>query len=131
MEELFKDAAVFADKESGIPHFCVEPEKRGEFWRNLSKYSAGKPVSQALNAVMQGRSFDEVLERFLRNLSEKISSGEQPGLAEFVLSSKLILKKYFDLRQSDVSEFVKAKNSLLSAIYILTRYPNLKQEVLK
>jgi hypothetical protein len=38
-----------------------------------------------------------------------------------------MLKKYHELRQKNISEFLKAKNSLISAIYILTRYPNLKE----
>jgi len=124
-EGLLKDAALLADKEKGIPHFCVEPEKRGKFWQNLSKHSASKPISQALNAIMSNRSFDEVMERFLRNI--EIPENEKESLNEFVKSVKEILKKYYELRKKNVSEFLKAKNSLISAIYILTRYPNLKE----
>jgi len=126
-EDLLKDAALLADKEKGIPHFCVEPEERGKFWQNLSKHSASKPISQALNAIMSNCSFDEVIERFLRNLTVKIPENEKEELNRFVKNAKEILKKYYELRQKNVSEFLKAKNSLISAIYILTRYPNLKE----
>jgi len=129
IEDLLKDAAFLADKEKGIPHFCVEPEKRGEFWQNLSKYSAGKPINQALNAMMVNRSFDEVMERFLRNLSIKIPEGENEDLKKFVSGVKQILRKYYELRKRNLAEFIKAKNSLLSAIFVLTRYPTLKEEV--
>mgnify|MGYP000243218707 CR=1 FL=1 len=126
-EGLFKDAAILADKENGIPHFCVEPEERGNFWKNLSKHSASKPISHALNAIMSGRSFDEGMERFLRNLAVKIPENEKKALNNFVKNVKEILKKYYELRQKNVCEFLKAKNSLISAIFILTRYPNLKE----
>jgi hypothetical protein len=124
-EGLLKDAVLLADKEKGIPHFCVEPEERIKFWQNLTKHSASKPISQALNAIMSNRSFDEVMERFLRNI--EIPENEKESLNEFVKSVKEILKKYYELRQKNVSEFLKAKNSLISAIYILTKYPNLKE----
>ena len=126
-EGLLKDAAILADKEKGISHFCVEPEERGKFWQNLTKHSASKPISQALNAIMSNRSLDEVMERFLRNLAVKIPESEKKDLNKFVKNVKEILKKYYELRQKNVSEFLKAKNSLISAIYILTRYPNLKE----
>jgi len=129
VEGLFKDAAFLADKDKGIPHFCVEPEERGEFWKNLTKHKAGKPVAQALDAILAGRSFNEAIERFLRNVSVKIAQNEQKDLGSFVGGVREILKKFFALRQDNISEFLKAKNSFLSAIFILTRYPNLRKEV--
>jgi hypothetical protein len=126
-ESIFKDAFLLADKDKGIPHFCVEPEERKKFWQNLTKHSASKPISQALNAIMSNRSFDEIMERFLRNLTIKIPENEKESLNEFVKNVKEMLKKYHELRQKNISEFLKAKNSLISAIYILTRYPNLKE----
>lgn len=129
MDNLLKDAAFFADKEKGIPHFCVEPEKRGEFWKDLSKHKAGKPVAQALDAIMAGLSFDMAMERFMRNLSVKIGQEEQGELSNFVKKAKEILKRYYAIRKSDLSDFLKAKNSLLSAIFILTRYQNLKEVI--
>lgn len=127
MDGLLKDAAFFADKENGIPHFCVEPEERGDFWRNLTKHKAGKPVAQALDAILSGSSLDIAMERFMRNLAIKIGQGEQSELSNFVGRTKEILKRYYEIRKSNLSGFLKAKNSLISAIYILTRYQNLKE----
>ena len=129
MDGLLKDAAFFADKEKGIPHFCVEPEERGEFWNNLTKHKAGKPVAQALDAILSSLSFDIAMERFMRNLSVKIGQEEQSELSNFVDKAKGIIKRYYEIRKSDLSGFLKAKNSLISAIYILTRYQNLKEVV--
>jgi len=127
MEGLLKDAVFFANKNKGIPHFCIEPEERGDFWKNLTKHKAGKPVAQALDAVLSGDSFDITLERFMRNLSVKIGQDEQDELNNFVNRAKEILKRYHDIRRNDLSSFLKAKNSLISAIYILTRYQKLKE----
>jgi hypothetical protein len=127
MEGLLKDAAFFADKNKGIPHFCIEPEDRGDFWKVLSKHKAGKPVAQALDAILSGASFDVAMERFMRNLSVKIGHNEQNEISNFVTNTKGILKRYYEIRKSDLSGFLKAKNSLISAIYILTRYQNLKE----
>ncbi|MGQ9723068.1 MAG: hypothetical protein ACUVXA_17330, partial [Candidatus Jordarchaeum sp.] len=127
MDGLLKDAAFFADKEKGIPHFCVEPEERGDFWKDLTKHKAGKPVAQALDAILSGLSFDIAMERFMRNLSVKIGQEEQSELSNFVNRAKEIIKRYYEIRKSDLSGFLKAKNSLISAIYILTRYQNLKE----
>jgi hypothetical protein len=127
MEGLLRDAAFFADKERGIPHFCIEPEDRGDFWKDLSKHKAAKPVAQALDVALSGASFDVVMERFLRNLSVKIAHEEQDELNSFVIKAKEILKRYYEIRKSDLSGFLKAKNSLISATYILTRYQNLKE----
>jgi len=127
MDDLLKDAAFFADRNSGIPHFCVEPGDRLEFFKNMSRYNTGKPVSQALEAMMSGASFDEAMERFMRNIATMLSADEQPALKEFVSGARKILQKYYELCKSDVSAFIRAKNSLVSAIYIFTRYPDLKE----
>jgi len=129
MDGLLKDAAFFADRDKGIPYFCVEPEERGNFWKDLTKHKAGKPVAQALDAIMSGLAFDIVMERFMRNLSVKIEKEKQGELKDFIDKTREILKRYYELRQSDLSGFLKAKNSLLSAIFILTRYQNIKEVV--
>lgn len=129
LEGLLKDASFLANKEKGIPHFCIEPEKRGDFWKNLSKHAATKPITQSLNAIMSDRSFEEAMEQFLRNLSVKIPKEEEKDLEKFVLGVREIVKKYFNLRQKNISEFIKAKNSLISAIFIFTRYSNLSKEI--
>ncbi|MCS7231896.1 MAG: hypothetical protein RMJ67_07150 [Elusimicrobiota bacterium] len=128
VKDLFYDAAILSDREKGIPHFfCIEPEERKKFWQNLTKHSATKPISQAFHAIMMNRSFDEVMERFLRTISVKIPKNEDKVLENFISHVKKILKKYYELRQKNITEFLKAKNSLISAVFILTRYPNLKE----
>ena len=130
MKELLKDAAFFANKENGIGHFCVEPEKRGDFWRpsNMTKYSTAKPVSDAFNEILAGRDIDYAMERFMRNISSKISAQEQEELSNFVNGAKRIFLKYYKLREEKgISNLIKAKNALISAIYVFTRYQNLKE----
>jgi len=127
MKDLLKHAAFFADKEKGIGHFCVEPEKRGDFWnpRNMTRHNTAKPVSDALDEIMQGREIDMAMERFMRNIAKKIGQDEQDKLADFVKGAKDVFKKYHELRKVDISEFIKVKNALTSAIYLLTRYEKL------
>ncbi len=132
MKGLLEDAKFFADKEKGIPHYCVEPEDRGDFWQNLSKHKAAKAVSQALDTMFsapRAGGYDIASERFLRNLTIKIPADEQPQLAAFVKQANDILRRYYKLRWDDIGEFIKAKNSLLSAIYIFTRYQSLKEVI--
>lgn len=132
MKGLLEDAAFFADKERGIPHYCVEPEDRGEFWQNLSKHRAAKPVSQALDAMLTAPhegGFEVAAERFLRNLTVKVPADEQPQLTAFVKQATAVLRRYYELRWEDIGEFIKAKNSLISAIFIFTRYQNLREVI--
>lgn len=124
MGELMNEAAFFA---RNIHHYCVEPEDRGEFWANLTKHKATKPVSMALNAMMRGRDFDEAMATFLAQLSVKIGKEEREGMDEFVGTSREILKRYYQLRQSSFSGFLKAKNALMNAIYAFTRYRDLDE----
>ena len=129
MRNLLKDAAFFADKEKGIPHFCIEPENRGDFWVKLTRHSATKPIAQALDEIMMGREFDFAMERFLRNIATKIPKEEQDELKKFVAKTKEVLSKYHQLRQEDISKFIRARNALTSAIYVFTRYSNLKEVI--
>jgi len=129
MKGILEDAAFLADKEKGIPHFCVEPEERGNFWKGLSKHTASKPIAQALDELMMGRGFEYALERFLRNISKKIKEEEQDGLRSFVEKVKKVLERYEALRKEDITGFIRAKNALCSAIYVFTRYQNLKEVV--
>lgn len=133
MKGLLEDAAYFADKEKGIPHYCVEPEDRGDFWKPpMSKHRATKPVAQALDAMLTAPregGFEVAAERFLRNLTVKIPAEEQPQLTDFVKQATAVLRRYYELRWEDIGEFIKAKNSLLSAIFIFTRYQNLREVI--
>ena len=129
MKELLEDAAFFADKEKGLPHFCVEPEDRGNFWKNLSKHSATKPIAQALNAILSGASLEASTAILMRNISIKIGQEEQDELKTFFTKTRKILKRYYDLREENISAFIQTKNAFLSSIYLLTRYQNLKEVV--
>jgi hypothetical protein len=130
MENLLRDAAFFADREKGIGHFCVEPEKRGDFWNpyKMTKHSTTKPVSEALDELIAGRGIEQALERFMRNLASKISQEEQKDLKTFIKSAKEIFTKYHQLRkEKGISELIRVKNALLSATYVFTRYQDLKE----
>lgn len=130
MKDLLEDAAFFADKEGGIPHFCVEPMDRGEFWRNLTRHKAAKPISDALNEMLKGGdegAFERAIAAFMRNLAKMISGEEKEEQNEFVGRSVEILKKFWELRKEDISGFIRDKNALTSTIYVFTRYSNLKE----
>lgn len=127
MDNLLKDALFFAN---GIPKFC-------KLSKSISKHSFGKPVSQSLNEMLLGRGFDEAFARFICHIRENIAkekSGEAKTdikeLEEFVREAKGILQRYYDLKKDNVTQFIRVKNALLSAIYVFRRYDNL-QEVLK
>ena len=122
MGRLLQDAAFFA---RNINRFCIEPEDKGEFWQNLTKHKAAKPVMAALNAMMRGRDLDVAMAAFLAQLSSKISKEDREEMDEFVRKSKEIFERYYDLRQSSFTDFLKAKNALMNAIFAFTRYKDL------
>ncbi|MDI6874487.1 MAG: hypothetical protein QME84_09450 [Actinomycetota bacterium] len=122
MGELLRDAAFFA---RNINRFCVEPEEKGEFWQNLTKHKATKPVMAALNAMMRGHDFDVAISAFMAQLSNKIAKEDRRELDDFVRRSKEIFERYYQLRQSSFSDFLKAKNALMNAIFAFTRYKDL------
>ena len=132
MKDLLKGAAFFADRDWGIPHFCVEPMDRGKFWGDLSRHKAAKPVSDALNEMLKGGdegAFERAVAAFMRNLAKMIPAEEKERQNEFVARSIEILKKFWELRKEDISEFIRAKNALTSTIFVFTRYENLKEVI--
>jgi len=134
MKDLLEDAAFFADRDLGIPHFCVEPEERID-WRNpgtITRHKAAKPVSDALNEMLKGGdegTFERAVAAFMRNLAKEIGEEEKDRLKEFVERSSDILEKFWELRKEDISEFIRAKNALTSTIFVFTRYENLKEVI--
>ncbi len=124
MGELLHEAAFFA---RNIPVYCVEPEDRKEFWGNLTKHKATKAILAPLNEMMRGRDLDVAKSKFLSQLSVKVGKEEREGLDDFVKGSSEILEKYFELRQSSFSDFLKAKNALMNAIFAFTRYKDLEK----
>lgn len=134
MKDLLKDAAFFADRDFGIPHFCVEPEERYE-WRNprnITRHKAAKPVSDALNEMLKGGddgAFERAVAAFMRNLAKKIGEEEKDKQKGFVERSADIFGKFWDLRKEDISDFIRAKNALTSTIFVFTRYENLREVI--
>ncbi|MBI4650165.1 hypothetical protein HY745_02555 [Candidatus Desantisbacteria bacterium] len=141
MKELLQDAAFFSE---GIPAF-IRSKKNGDYdawYTKSSKHLITKPVSKTMNSILQGDDFETAFAKFLSLIRENISSdktkedseGKKPkvdinDLKPFVEKTKEILKRYYNLRENDVSSFIQAKNALLSSIYLLKRYPNIKEVV--
>lgn len=136
MKELLQDAAFFSE---GIPSFIWSGDDHKAWISNSSKHLITKPVSKTMNCILQGDDFETAFARFLSLVKEDISSDKtkEGSLAKvdigdlnvFVEKTKEILKRYYTLRQADISAFIQAKNALLSSIYLLKRYPNIKEVV--
>ena len=136
MKELLEDAAFFARE---VPmYFWTGDDYKS--WRNShSRYVITKPVDRALNAFLQGVDFDEAFAQFLSLLkmdiakdkqeSKKGAKVDQNDLGEFVEKSRIILKRYADLKEENISRFIKAKNALRSAIHIIKRYEILQEVI--
>ncbi len=142
MRELLKDAVFFSE---GIPTF-IWGKKEHDLWNETlrkketpSKYLVSKPISKAMNCILQGDDFESAFAKFISLIRENISGDKTRegtdakvdvgDLKVFIEQAKQILKRYFDLRQADISAFIQAKNALLSSIYLLKRYPNIKEVV--
>jgi hypothetical protein len=136
MKELLQDAAFFAE---GIPSFIWSGEDHKAWNSNSSKHLIAKPVSKTMNCILQGDDFEEAFAKFLSLIKEDISGDKTKegsiakvdikDLEAFVGKVKETLRRYYDLRQDDISAFIQAKNALLSSIYLLKRYPNIKEVV--
>ncbi len=110
-------------KRGGILAFCqFKPEER----RRLTKYIATKPISQALDELTLGRGVEFALGKFMQNLSVKIPSEQTGELSAFVADVLRIIEYAEEIRQENLTEFLRYKNGLLSAVYMFTRYPDLK-----
>jgi len=108
-------------RRGGILSFCkYKPRER------LSKHSATKPISQALDELMLGRGVEFALNKFMQNLSVNIPSDRTDDLNAFVAGVRRILERAEQIRSADVTDFLRYKNGLLSAVYMFTRYPSLK-----
>jgi hypothetical protein len=122
MGELLDEAAFFA---RNIHRFCVKPEEKRDFWNNLTKHKATKPVQAAFNQMMRGRDFDVAMSAFLSYISDKIAKEDRNDLDAFADRSKKIFRRYYYMRERDFSGFLKAKNALMNGIYVFTRYKDL------
>ena len=136
MKELLHDAAFFAE---GIPAFMWSGDDHKAWNANSSKHLIAKPVSKTLNCILQGDDFETAFAKFLSLIKENISSDKTKkdsiakvdvkDLKIFVGQGKQILIRYYDERQKNISGFIQAKNALLSSIFLLKRYPNLKEVI--
>lgn len=136
MKEILKDAAFFAE---GVPKFFWSTKDYGSWRTGGSKYVVTKPVDRVLNALMQGDDFEEAFAKFISGLKEDISGdktkeGSQAtvdvkDLEVFTAEAKKIFRRYADLKNSNITKFIQAKNGLRSAIYIVKRYENLKEVI--
>ena len=134
MENLLQDAAFFAE---GIPKFCWDDKERAR-WNTptgKTKHLATKAVSQALNQMIQRGQFEEVFAKFLSHIRKDIAKDKELSgtvtdvkeLEVFAIKTKDILHRYFELKERDITEFIRVKNALLSAVYVFKRYENLKE----
>ncbi|MDD5616841.1 MAG: hypothetical protein PHH85_11655 [Candidatus Methanoperedens sp.] len=138
MKDLLKHAAFFSE---GIPKFCWTGEDWSKWISSSSKHLISKPVSKAMNDILQGKDFDDAFARYLSHIRDNIAkekSEDKEGaktdvneLAEFVNESKSILMLYAQLKKDNITEFIRAKNALMSAIYVFKRYENLPEVVNK
>lgn len=153
MKHLLEDAAFLApsligaaptDEDEDSPLVEGETEepverrkkRRGGIWTfcenkvaetgKITKHSASKPISQALDELMLGRGVPTALNKFLQNLRVTIKAEQEEELNTFVAGVQGILKRAEELRKKDITDFLRYKNGLLSAVYMLTRYPSLK-----
>ncbi len=134
MKELLQDAAFFAE---GIPSFIWSGDDHKAWFKNLSKHLITKPVTKAMNCILQGDDFENAYAKFISFVKEDISGDKTKpdsiakvdvnDLKGFAEKSKNILKRYFDLRLQNISSFIQTKNALLSAIFLAKRYPSLKE----
>lgn len=133
MENLLKDAVFFAE---GIPKFCWKIDDEWKKWneglrtgKGATKHLVTRPISKVMDEILQGRSFEVAFARFLPELRENIKkekSGEAKTdvkeLQEFVGEAKIKLEQYYDLKKKNITEFIRVKNALLSAVFVLKRY---------
>jgi hypothetical protein len=108
-------------RRGGIWSFC--DHKAGE---KLTKHSTTKPISQAVDELMLGRGVPFALNKFIQNLKVTIPTARTAELNAFVTGVRRILERAEEIRQKDVTDFLRYKNGLLSAVYMITRYPGLK-----
>jgi len=130
MKDLLEDAKFFAEN---IPKFCWNKEDYG---KKLSKHLITKPISDFMSETIVGRDFDEAMAKFMTNLKDTISSKDMAdtgnatdieSLKLFIEKSKGKLQKYFNLKTENITNFIRVKNALNSAIYTFKRYPKLSE----
>jgi len=135
MKTLLEDAAFFAEN---IPKFCWTTDDWDRWYKNYSKHSATKPIAASLEELLQGRSMEESYAKFLsfirQNIAkdktskpekEKIPKTDETELKVFLINLKKKLETYESIRNANISDFIRIKNALMSAIFTYKRYPSL------
>jgi hypothetical protein len=131
LKGLLDNAVFFAE---GIPKFCWTKKDWDKWYKDSSKHLITKPLSQTLNEILQGRQFEEAFARFLSHIREDIAKEKSDKaktdvteLAEFVKEAKEKLLQFHELKNRNITEYIRVKNALLSAVYVFKRYENLKE----
>lgn len=139
MRNLLEDAAFFAEN---IPKFCWTTDDWSKWHKNHSKHAATKPIAAAMNELLQGRSAEESLAKFLsfirQNIAKDKTSKDKNGkskenvpttdeseLNDFLNVLKKKIETYESIRNTNISDFIRIKNAMMSAIFIYRRYPSL------
>jgi hypothetical protein len=149
MKRLLEDAAfltpLLVEDESQAAEDTVDIEgdeeapptkrkRRGGIWsfcehsagEKMTKHSVTKPISQALDELMLGRGVEFAINKFLQNVSKRIKADNTKDLNTFMAGVRDIIERAEDMRQKNVTDFLRYKNGLLSAVFMFTRYPDLK-----
>jgi hypothetical protein len=109
-------------------------KRRGGMWSfcehragdKMTKHSVAKPISQALDELMLGRGVDFAVNKFLQNVNTRIKAENTDDLTAFMAGVRQILERAEAMRQRNITDFLRYKNGLLSAVFMFTRYPDLK-----
>ena len=75
---------------------------------------------------MLGRGVEFAMNKFLQNLNRRLPVERSDELNRFVAGVRSVLDRSEAIRTKNITDFIRYKNGLLSAVYMFTRYPNLK-----
>jgi hypothetical protein len=129
MDELLRDAAFLADRNKGIMHFCVNPSDRLHFLTNLTRHTASKPISQALDTLLRGHEIDIARQTFRNHLHDYVPGEESADLLAFITGVDRIIERFESIRKTSITDFIRAKNALTASVYTFTKYPNLIETI--
>jgi hypothetical protein len=129
MEDLLQHARFFATHR----HFfgILTPRER-------TRHAVCKPVDAVMNALLQGQDFEEAFSRMMALVRENVPNEVNPGskakfdqndLVVFLKEAKAILARYARLRHENIAAFIRTKNALRAALYMVSRYPKLKEVI--
>lgn len=129
MEDLLQHAQFFATHRQFFGN--LTPRER-------SRHAVCKPFDAVMNALLQGQPLEEAFSRMVALLRENVANEkkadsqakfDQADLVEFLKGAKGIFARYAKLRQENIAAFIRAKNALRAAIFMVFRYPKLKEVI--